>query len=153
MLLIDGGRGQLNAALAAFAELQITPPTILPLAKREEEIYLPHRAEPLRLSRHAYALRLLQYVRTRPTASPSTIIIFCGENPRWASSRGRSLPSGIYHRHIYHKSISRHMTVGAGASACPEPHGRAQRATADAAVRTGVTSTPRSSLARTSGNG
>jgi excinuclease ABC subunit C len=53
----------LNAALAAFAEQQITPPTLISLAKKEEEIYLPGSAEPLRLSRHSYALRLLQYVR------------------------------------------------------------------------------------------
>ena len=41
----------------------ITPPTVISLAKREEEIYVPGADEPLRLSRHAYALRLLQYVR------------------------------------------------------------------------------------------
>jgi excinuclease ABC subunit C len=63
LLLIDGGKGQLGAALAAFAEQQISPPMILSLAKREEEIYTPAAAEPLQLSRHSYALRLLQYVR------------------------------------------------------------------------------------------
>lgn len=63
ILLIDGGRGQLNAGLAAFKQLDITPPTVISLAKREEEVYLPDRDEPLRPSRHAYSLRLLQYVR------------------------------------------------------------------------------------------
>ena len=63
IVLIDGGKGQLNAALAAFREQQIEPPALLSLAKREEELFLPSQAEPLRLSRHAYALRLLQYVR------------------------------------------------------------------------------------------
>lgn len=63
ILMIDGGKGQLNAALAAFSELKIEPPTVLSLAKRKEEIYLPGQREPLRLSRHAFALRLLQYVR------------------------------------------------------------------------------------------
>jgi excinuclease ABC subunit C len=63
ILLIDGGKGQLSAALAAFAELQIKPPQLMALAKREEEIYLHDQHEPLRLSRHSYALRLLQYVR------------------------------------------------------------------------------------------
>ena len=63
ILLIDGGKGQLNAAMEAFATLRITPPVVLSLAKREEEIYLPGQSEPLRLSRHAFALRLLQYVR------------------------------------------------------------------------------------------
>ena len=63
LLLIDGGRGQLNAVLEAFVALRINPPTVLALAKRKEEIYLPGVAEPLRLSRQSYALRLLQYVR------------------------------------------------------------------------------------------
>lgn len=63
ILLIDGGRGQLNAALAAFREQQVEPPTLLSLAKRDEEVYLPDVDEPLRISRHAFALRLLQYVR------------------------------------------------------------------------------------------
>src|SRR5205807_4187340 len=63
VLLIDGGKGQLNAALDAFRLLGIEPPTLISLAKREEEIYRPGEAEPIRLSRHSAALRLLQYVR------------------------------------------------------------------------------------------
>jgi excinuclease ABC subunit C len=63
ILLIDGGKGQLNAALDAFRMLGIEPPCLISLAKREEEIYRPGGGEPLRLSRHAAALRLLQYVR------------------------------------------------------------------------------------------
>ena len=63
ILLIDGGKGQLNAALAAFEDRKIPPPILLSLAKRDEEIFLPGELEPLRLSRHAFALRLLQYVR------------------------------------------------------------------------------------------
>jgi excinuclease ABC subunit C len=63
ILLIDGGKGQLNAALDAFRLLGIEPPCLISLAKREEEVYRPGEAEPLRLSRHAAALRLLQYVR------------------------------------------------------------------------------------------
>ncbi len=63
LLLIDGGRGQLGAALAAFSSLEIDPPLVLSLAKRDEEIFAMDRDEPLRLSRHSYALRLLQYVR------------------------------------------------------------------------------------------
>lgn len=63
VLLIDGGKGQLNAALEAFRVMDIEPPCLISLAKREEEVYRPGEAEPLRLSRHAAALRLLQYVR------------------------------------------------------------------------------------------
>ncbi|MDA7977774.1 MAG: excinuclease ABC subunit UvrC [Pirellulales bacterium] len=63
ILLIDGGKGQLSAGMAAFRELNLTPPVVLSLAKREEEVFLPGESEPLRLSRDSYALRLLQYVR------------------------------------------------------------------------------------------
>jgi excinuclease ABC subunit C len=63
ILLIDGGKGQLNAALEVFRVLAIEPPALLSLAKREEEVYRPGEQEPLRLSRHSAALRLLQYVR------------------------------------------------------------------------------------------
>ncbi len=63
ILLIDGGKGQLNAAIAAFRDQEITPPTVISLAKRDEEIFRPGDSEPLRLSKSAFALRLLQYVR------------------------------------------------------------------------------------------
>ncbi len=63
ILLVDGGKGQLSAAMAAFREQNIKPPTVISLAKQQEELYLPNVDEPLRLSRHSYALRLLQYVR------------------------------------------------------------------------------------------
>jgi excinuclease ABC subunit C len=63
ILLIDGGKGQLGAALDAFAALGETPPTLISLAKQEEEIYVPGRPEPIVLSRRSFALRLLQYVR------------------------------------------------------------------------------------------
>jgi len=63
LLLIDGGKGQLHAALEAFETLGMTPPCVVALAKQKEEIYRPGQAEPLILSRHSAALRLLQYVR------------------------------------------------------------------------------------------
>jgi len=63
IVLIDGGKGQLAAARAAFTELQIEPPTLISLAKREEEVFTLGNTEPLRLSRHSFGLRLLQYVR------------------------------------------------------------------------------------------
>jgi len=63
LILIDGGRGQLNAALTALKKLGIEEITIAGLAKREEEIYVPDREEPIRLDRHEPALQLLQMVR------------------------------------------------------------------------------------------
>ncbi len=63
ILLIDGGKGQLHAALSALDSIGVRPTVVLSLAKREEEVYVASADEPLRLSRHSYALRLLQYVR------------------------------------------------------------------------------------------
>ena len=61
--LIDGGKGQLSSALAAFDSLKVVPTTVIALAKREEQIFLQGRSEPVVLSRRSFSLRLLQYVR------------------------------------------------------------------------------------------
>ena len=63
LVLIDGGKGQLHAAVEAFRSLGIEPPNLIALAKQEEEIYRPGESEPLKLSRTSAALRLLQFVR------------------------------------------------------------------------------------------
>lgn len=63
ILLIDGGKGQLSSAMAAFRDQEIDPPTVISLAKKEEEIFRPGETESIKLSRNSYALRLLQYVR------------------------------------------------------------------------------------------
>jgi excinuclease ABC subunit C len=63
LVVIDGGRGQLHAALAALTALGQQHIPLISLAKRDEEIYLPDREEPLRLSRRSPALRLLQRAR------------------------------------------------------------------------------------------
>ncbi|MEM9290605.1 MAG: excinuclease ABC subunit UvrC [Acidobacteriota bacterium] len=63
LILIDGGRGQLNAALAALAKLGVEETPVVGLAKREEELYLPAVPEPLRLDRSDPGLRVLQQVR------------------------------------------------------------------------------------------
>ena len=63
LILIDGGRGQLNSAMEALSELEVEETPLVSLAKREEEIYLPDRPEPLRLPSHDPGLQLLQRVR------------------------------------------------------------------------------------------
>jgi excinuclease ABC subunit C len=63
LLLIDGGRGQLNAALEILSDLVLDNVPVVSLAKREEEIYIPQREEPLKLDRRHEGLRLLQRVR------------------------------------------------------------------------------------------
>ena len=62
LLLIDGGKGQLGAALEVMGEISVEIPTI-GLAKQLEAIYLPGRSEPVLLPRHSQALFLLQRVR------------------------------------------------------------------------------------------
>jgi excinuclease ABC subunit C len=63
LILIDGGRGQLNAAVAALNKIGVEEMLIAGLAKREEEIYIPGREETIRLDKHDPALQLLQMVR------------------------------------------------------------------------------------------
>jgi excinuclease ABC subunit C len=63
LILIDGGKGQLNAACAELAQLGLSQIPIIGLAKEFEEIYRPSESEPLRLSIESGALKLLQRVR------------------------------------------------------------------------------------------
>jgi excinuclease ABC subunit C len=63
LIVIDGGRGQLSAAQAAAGEAGMASLPLASLAKREEEVYLPDRPEPLRLARRSPSLKLLQRAR------------------------------------------------------------------------------------------
>jgi excinuclease ABC subunit C len=63
LIVIDGGRGQLNAAVRAASVAGAADVAFVSLAKREEEVYLVARSEPLRLPRTSAALRLLQRLR------------------------------------------------------------------------------------------
>ncbi|HEV7594058.1 MAG TPA: excinuclease ABC subunit UvrC [Gemmatimonadaceae bacterium] len=63
LIVIDGGKGQLSAAHAALEELGLADRPLISLAKREEEIFVWGRGEPLKLSRRSPALRLLQQAR------------------------------------------------------------------------------------------
>ena len=63
IILIDGGIGQLHAALDVFQHMDIKPPMVLSLAKKEELVYVQNQSEALTLARTDPALKLLQYVR------------------------------------------------------------------------------------------
>jgi excinuclease ABC subunit C len=63
LVVIDGGKGQLNAAADALRALGLESLPIVSLAKREEEVFVLGRSEPLRLSRRSPALRMLQQAR------------------------------------------------------------------------------------------
>jgi excinuclease ABC subunit C len=63
LIVIDGGRGQLSAARRALEEMELAQLSLVALAKREEEIFVPGAAAPVRLGRRSAALRLLQRLR------------------------------------------------------------------------------------------
>ena len=63
LIVIDGGKGQLSAAVEATTQLGLEELPIVSLAKREEEVFVPGRSESLRLSRRSPSLRLLQRAR------------------------------------------------------------------------------------------
>jgi excinuclease ABC subunit C len=63
LVLIDGGRGQLNAARRAMEEIGVMDIPVAALAKRLEEVYVPGNPEPLRIPRSSEALYVLQHVR------------------------------------------------------------------------------------------
>jgi excinuclease ABC subunit C len=63
LVLIDGGPGQLNAARHALARVTARPVPLASLAKRDEEVFLPDRSEPVRLAKESPALHVLQRAR------------------------------------------------------------------------------------------
>ena len=63
LLLVDGGKGQLSSAVSTLIDIGCPPIPVLGLAKKNEEIFLPGRSEPVVLSRHTPALRMLQALR------------------------------------------------------------------------------------------
>ena len=63
LIMVDGGRGQLNAACQELARLGLGKIPVIGLAKEFEEIYLPERSEPLRLGLDHPAVKLLQRLR------------------------------------------------------------------------------------------
>ena len=63
LVVIDGGKGQLSAALAAMQRFDLPRVAVIALAKRVEEVFLPGRPEPVLLDRHSPGLQLLQRIR------------------------------------------------------------------------------------------
>jgi excinuclease ABC subunit C len=75
LLVVDGGKGQLNVAVAVLAELGLAEPAVIGLAKEKEEglnipggksadkIYLPQVKDPILLPAHFASLRYLQQIR------------------------------------------------------------------------------------------
>jgi excinuclease ABC subunit C len=63
LVVVDGGKGQLSAALAAMQAYDLPRVAVISLAKREEEVFVPGRADPVVLGRDSAGLQLLQRIR------------------------------------------------------------------------------------------
>lgn len=63
LVVIDGGKGQLSAAVEALRSLDLPDVAVIALAKRDEEVFMPGRPEPVRLDRRDKSLHLLQRIR------------------------------------------------------------------------------------------
>src|SRR5688572_10431308 len=63
LVVIDGGKGQLSAALAAMQAYELPRVAVIALAKRVEEVFLPQQSDPILLGPHSAGLQLLQRVR------------------------------------------------------------------------------------------
>ena len=63
LVVVDGGKGQLSAVLAAMQAFDLPRVAVISLAKREEEVFVPDRPEPIVLDRHSAGLQLLQRIR------------------------------------------------------------------------------------------
>jgi excinuclease ABC subunit C len=63
LVVIDGGKGQLSAALAAMQAFDLPRVAVISLAKRIEEVFVPGESEPIILDPHSPGLQLLQRIR------------------------------------------------------------------------------------------
>ncbi|MFO7571513.1 MAG: excinuclease ABC subunit UvrC [Gaiellaceae bacterium] len=63
LVVVDGGKGQLAAALTALERLDLARIAVIALAKREEEVFVPGESAPVVLDRHGSGLQLLQRIR------------------------------------------------------------------------------------------
>ena len=63
LVVVDGGKGQLSAVLAAMQAFDLPRVAVISLAKREEEVFVPDRPDPIVLDRHSAGLQLLQRIR------------------------------------------------------------------------------------------
>jgi excinuclease ABC subunit C len=63
LIMVDGGKGQLSAALEVLQRLNLENVPVIGLAKRLEEVFMPGQSEPLLVPRTSSGLRLLQQIR------------------------------------------------------------------------------------------
>ena len=101
LAVVDGGKGQLSAAVGALASLGLGDVAVIALAKREEEVFMPGSSDPVLLDRRNRALHLLQRIRdeahrfavryNRKLRKKHTIRSDLGEIPGIGPQRQRTL--------------------------------------------------------------
>ena len=101
LAVVDGGKGQLSAAVGALASLGLGDVAVIALAKREEEVFMPGSSDPIFLDRRNRALHLLQRIRdeahrfavryNRKLRKKHTIRSDLGEIPGIGPQRQRTL--------------------------------------------------------------
>ncbi len=101
LVAVDGGKGQLSAVLPVLSKLGVEEVHLAALAKRDEEVFLPGRPDPVRIPRRDPVLRLLQRLRNeahrfavsynRKLRGKRTIRSELGEIPGIGPSRQRAL--------------------------------------------------------------
>ncbi len=63
LLVIDGGKGQLSSVVEILKDKGVADISVIGLAKREEEVFVPYQSQPVILPRNSYALKVLQRIR------------------------------------------------------------------------------------------
>jgi excinuclease ABC subunit C len=63
LVIIDGGKGQLSAAMEAFTQFRVQPQLVISIAKKEELLYKVGNSEPIKLGRNNEGLKLVQAIR------------------------------------------------------------------------------------------
>ncbi len=63
LIIIDGGKGQLSAAMQVFEQLKVQPPLVISIAKKEELLYTVNATAPIKLGRNNEGLKLVQAIR------------------------------------------------------------------------------------------
>ena len=83
VILIDGGLGQLHAAMEVFTTMDVKPPMVISLAKKEELVYVQARASRSACRGTTWGSRCFSTSAMKPIDSPSTTTTSCGENRSW----------------------------------------------------------------------
>ena len=121
LVVIDGGKGQLSAALAAMQAFDLPRVAVVALAKRVEEVFVPGRPDPIRLAAHSPGLQLLQRVRDEAHR-------FAVGFHRQRRDSGRSPRSSTSWRASARRADARYSSTSARRSGSSRPPRRSSRA-------------------------